>query len=450
MKSELAIVTKGLGKAYRLGEGHDLALNFREAVMGRVRGLARRSTGSSAREAKPDDRFWALRDLDLEVKRGEVVGILGRNGAGKSTLLKLLSRITAPTTGSATIRGRVGSLLEVGTGFHLELTGRENIFLNGAILGMRRREILSRFDEIVDFAEIGPHIDTPVKRYSSGMRMRLGFAVAAFLDTEILFVDEVLAVGDAEFRRKCLGKMGSIANEGRTVLFVSHNMSAISNLCSRAILIDEGRCVESGEPRALIQSYLDRSAAESQQIAEGVFDLAQRTNPYGRRDLILRKLELLDAQMRPKTRFEIGEKIFLRVHVEGMSDVRGTTIGLIVKDEQDRWICDINTYMSCAGIKEPRSHREVATLELDRIPLVPGSYPLALSISTGGANGRRDFIECATRLEVIDSDIYGSGVSLGKSKGVTYLEGRWRIEGADDPGEAEEDDQLEGELTPSG
>ncbi len=435
MNHDVAIETRGLGKAYRLGEGHDLALNFREAVMGRLHALARRDGRAPHLAAQPetDDRFWALRDLDLEVKRGEVVGILGRNGAGKSTLLKVLSRITSPTKGHATIRGRVGSLLEVGTGFHLELTGRENILLNGAILGMRRREILSRFDDIVDFAEIGPHIDTPVKRYSSGMRMRLGFAVAAFLDTEILFVYEVFAVGDAEFRRKCLGKMGSIASEGRTVLFVSHNMSAISNLCSRAILIDDGRCVQSGEPRDLIQTYLDRSAADSDEIETGVFDLTRRTNAYGNRDLIVRKVELLDTDMRPRNRFEIGEKLFVRVHVDGMSDTCGNTIGLIVKDNQDRWICDINTVMSCAGIKEPRSRHEIATLEIDRIPLVPGSYPVAISISTGGPNGRRDFVECAARIEVIDSDIYGSGASLGRSKGVTYLEGRWRIEGADDP-----------------
>lgn len=442
MNHDLAIRTEGLGKAYRLGEAHDLALNFRETLMGRLRAAGRRhidENGTSS-TGRTDDLFWALRDLDLEVKRGEVVGILGRNGAGKSTLLKILSRITSPTTGHAEIRGRVGSLLEVGTGFHLELTGRENIALNGAILGMRRREILSRFDEIVDFAEIGSHIDTPVKRYSSGMRMRLGFAVAAFLDTEILFVDEVLAVGDAEFRRKCLGKMGQVAEDGRTVLFVSHNMSAITNLCTRAVLIEEGRSTQSGAPRELIQTYLDRSAGEHCEIADGVYDLSRRSNSYGNRELILRRLEFLAADMSPRSRFEIGEKLYVRVHVDGMSETRGTTIGLIIKDEQDRWICDINTIMSCAGIKQPRSVREIATLEIDRLPLVPGRYPVALSISTGGANGRRDFIDCAAHLEVTDSDIYGSGASLGRSKGVTYLEGRWRIEGAEDV----EDDASDG------
>ena len=209
MNHDLAIRTEGLGKAYRLGEAHDLALNFRETLMGRLRAAGRRhidENGTSS-TGRTDDLFWALRDLDLEVKRGEVVGILGRNGAGKSTLLKILSRITSPTTGHAEIRGRVGSLLEVGTGFHLELTGRENIALNGAILGMRRREILSRFDEIVDFAGPGVSrmIDTPVKRYSSGMSVRLGFAVAAHLEPEVLLVDEVLAVGDVEFQRKCTG-----------------------------------------------------------------------------------------------------------------------------------------------------------------------------------------------------------------------------------------------------
>jgi lipopolysaccharide transport system ATP-binding protein len=259
----------------------------------------------------------------------------------------------------------------------------------------------------------------------------LGFAVAAFLEPEILFIDEVLAVGDADFRRKCMGKMNSIAGEGRTILFVSHNMSDISNLCTRAILIDNGRCVRSGEPQEIIEYYLDRSAEESTALSPGVFDLTSRNNNYANRELIIRKLELLDSQMRPRSCFAMGEKILMRVHVDGMSATRGSTIGMIVKDSRDRWLCDINTDMSCSGVKEPRSWSEVATLELDRHPLVPGHYPLAISVSRDSrGGGRLDYVDCAAVLEVSDSDIYGTGFSMTQSKGVLFLEGRWNIENA--------------------
>ncbi len=237
MRSEApAIRAEGLGKAYRIGQG-PRATTLAERLVDAVRHPFGRGDG---------ERFWALRDAAFEIPRGQAVGIIGRNGAGKSTLLKLLSRITTPTAGWAELRGRVGSLIEVGTGFHPELTGRENVFLNGAILGMRRHEVARRFDEIVEFAGISRFLDTPVKRYSSGMYMRLAFAVAAHLDAEILVVDEVLAVGDQEFQRKCLGKMGEVADTGRTVLFVSHSLHAISTLTSRTLVLDQGRIVFDG------------------------------------------------------------------------------------------------------------------------------------------------------------------------------------------------------------
>ena len=222
------------------------------------RGAVRRH-GSGAQT-----EFWALRDVSFAVQRGEVVGIVGRNGAGKSTLLKILSRITEPTSGRARLRGRVASLLEVGTGFHPDLTGRENIFLNGAILGMKRAEIARKFDEIVAFAEIERFLDTPVKRYSSGMYVRLAFAVAAHLEPEILIIDEVLAVGDSAFQKKCLGKMDEVARGGRTVLFVSHNMSAVQSLCTHAVLLEEGRAAASGEPRTVLARYLQRGGEDAQ------------------------------------------------------------------------------------------------------------------------------------------------------------------------------------------
>lgn len=237
--SDVAIRVENLGKRYRIGGSNEAYGTLRDTVVNAIHAPLRRLRSRSSEGDRKE--FWALRDVSFEVRHGEVVGIIGRNGAGKSTLLKILSRITEPTTGRAEIRGRVGSLLEVGTGFHPELTGRENIYLNGAILGMKKAEINRAFDEIVAFAEIEQFLDTPVKRYSSGMYMRLAFSIAAHLEPEILMVDEVLAVGDATFQRKCLGKMSNVAREGRTVLFVSHNLAAVQSLCNLGIVINHGR-----------------------------------------------------------------------------------------------------------------------------------------------------------------------------------------------------------------
>jgi len=257
----VAIRVEGLGKLYRIGGKQERYRTLRDtltdafaAPFKRARNLLR---GQAYGAAGLQETIWALKGVSFEVQHGEVVGIIGRNGAGKSTLLKILSRITEPTEGYADVYGRVGSLLEVGTGFHPELTGRENIYLNGAILGMGRKEIDRKFDEIVDFAEVEKFIDTPVKHYSSGMYLRLAFAVAAHLEPEILLVDEVLAVGDAQFQKKCLGKMSDVAGEGRTVLFVSHNMAAVESLCRRVTWLSEGRAVETGDPRDVISHYLD-------------------------------------------------------------------------------------------------------------------------------------------------------------------------------------------------
>jgi len=256
--ADVAISAAGLSKKYRIGSRRGGYRTLRDSLMRAARlplqALRRRENGVAAGR-KGGDTMWALADVSFEILRGQVVGIIGRNGAGKSTLLKILSRITDPTAGYADVYGRVGSLLEVGTGFHPELTGRENIFLNGAILGMRRTEILRKFDEIVDFAEVERFIDTPVKHYSSGMYLRLAFAVAAHLEPEILLVDEVLAVGDAAFQKKCLGRMQNVAHGGRTVLFVSHNMGAVRSLCDRGIFLHDGRIVEDGDIGRSIEAY---------------------------------------------------------------------------------------------------------------------------------------------------------------------------------------------------
>jgi lipopolysaccharide transport system ATP-binding protein len=263
--SDCVIHAEGLGKAYLIGHQgrRERYTALRDVLAKQARGMwsatRRALRGQMVVNGQETEEFWALRDVSFEVKQGEVVGIIGRNGAGKSTLLKILSRITEPTKGRVALRGRVASLLEVGTGFHPELTGRENIFLNGAILGMTRAEIKRKFDEIVAFAEVEKFLDTPVKRYSSGMYVRLAFAVAAHLEPEILVIDEVLAVGDAEFQKKCIGKMGQVASQGRTILFVSHNMSAVQSICGRAILLVHGRAESDGEPWTVVRNYLKSS-----------------------------------------------------------------------------------------------------------------------------------------------------------------------------------------------
>ncbi|MGE0432054.1 MAG: ABC transporter ATP-binding protein [Planctomycetota bacterium] len=254
------IQVSGLGKRYQIGT-YDPHETLRERIMRTLTSPWRRLKNLRG-QVDESQTIWALRDVSFDVKKGEVLGIIGRNGAGKSTLLKILSRITDPTEGEARLRGRVGALIEVGTGFHPELTGRENVFLNGAILGMTRRDIRARFDEIVAFAEVERYIDTPVKHYSSGMRLRLAFAVAAHLEPEILIIDEVLAVGDAAFQKKCLTSMSDKATSGRTVLFVSHNMEAVRNLCSRCILLDEGQVLVDGQPDAVITAYLHDAAGD--------------------------------------------------------------------------------------------------------------------------------------------------------------------------------------------
>ncbi len=271
--SDVVISVERLWKQYRYGSiSHATLRKDLQSWWARLRGREDPNLRIDQRSVSQDDLFWALSDISFEVRQGEVVGIIGRNGAGKSTLLKIMSRVTTPTKGLIRIRGRVGSLLEVGTGFHPELTGRENIFLNGAILGMTKSEIRKKFDEIVTFAEVADFIETPVKRYSSGMYVRLAFAVAAHLEPEILIVDEVLAVGDIHFQKKCLGKMGEAARKGRTVIFVSHSMASVRTLCGRAILFDKGMVVLDGPPSAVTAALDDKAGVSGVQQVQEVHD----------------------------------------------------------------------------------------------------------------------------------------------------------------------------------
>ena len=318
--SEVAIRCEGLGKRYRIGP-RERYYALRDTLAGAMyapfRGLSRLVNPQSAiRNPQSDDTIWALKDVSFEITQGEVVGIIGRNGAGKSTLLKILSRITEPTEGTAEIRGRMGSLLEVGTGFHPELTGRENIYLNGAILGMRKAEIGRKFDEIVAFAEVEKFIDTPVKHYSSGMYVRLAFAVAAHLEPDILLVDEVLAVGDAAFQKKCLGKMGDVVKEGRTVLFVSHNMAAIHRVCSSCILLDQGTMRTSGPTGKVVAAYLEELGRS---ILRGTLDSSKVVR--------LRRVTLLRNDS-PDFNFSTREPIILEIDYDVDRPMKGVHVGV--------------------------------------------------------------------------------------------------------------------------
>ena len=301
--AKLAIRAVGLSKQYRIGQLHGGYQTLREHIVETVATVARRPHAHHE-----PDAIWALRDVCFEVQQVEVLGIIGRNGAGKTTLLRVLSRITEPTSGYADVRGRLGSLLEVGTGFHPELTGRENIFLNGAILGMRRAEVARKFDEIVEFAEVAKFIDTPVKRYSSGMYVRLAFSVAAHLDPEILLVDEVLAVGDAEFQKRCLGKIESAGRSGRTVLFVSHNMPLISRLCERLLLLDAGRLVAEGPAEDVLATYLTSEQGTPARREWPVLDSAP-----GNKSVRVRSVRVLDSELQTRETIDVRESVGIEI-----------------------------------------------------------------------------------------------------------------------------------------
>jgi lipopolysaccharide transport system ATP-binding protein len=309
---DTVIRVEGLGKRYRLGGVHGGYHTLREVISMQAKGavsrLARRSRATLT--GSRDDHIWALRNVSLDIKQGEVVGVIGRNGAGKSTLLKVLSRITEPTTGFARVRGRVGSLLEVGSGFHPELTGRENVYLNGAILGMRRREIARAFDSIVEFAEVARFLDTPIKHYSSGMYTRLAFSVAAHLETDILLVDEVLAVGDIEFQTRCLRKMSDIASQGRTVVFISHNLSSVQQLCTRAVLLHRGEVLMDGPVPDVTLAYLTMGL---EQEGERVW---QSADAPGDSVVRLRRVSARDGQGDVRAAFTVREPVYLELEYE--------------------------------------------------------------------------------------------------------------------------------------
>ena len=390
--SDIAIEVEDLSKRYEIGGDQAGYLLLTERITERVKNFGR--------GPKPQE-FWALRDINFEVRRGETLGVIGHNGAGKSTLLKILSRITPPTKGEARLHGRVGALLEVGTGFHPELTGRENVFLNGAILNMRRREIQSRFEEIVEFADIGPFIDTPVKRYSSGMQLRLAFSVAAHLEPEILIIDEVLSVGDIAFQEKCLGRMEEASKEGRTVVFISHSLPSVVNLCDRAIMLSEGRVAASGRVGEVVDAYV---GAFTSDLERGIRDRSHQGN--GKLRLVDFHLErddrLLDS---PVTGEHFDMVLSFEKHTQ--EALRGTRVNLTVFALGDPTpLLDLDTAQTGESFPEVPAQGEIRC-RLERCPLPAGQYYVDVRVDAGGQ--RLDALNNVAELTVAEGDFHGRG-----------------------------------------
>jgi len=425
---EIAIKAEGIGKKYVIGHlGTKGYKTFREQIFQHGQNFYSRTkqliSGRQVMEGSHVEDFWALKDLNFEIEKGDRVGIIGRNGAGKSTLLKVLSRITEPTTGKVSIKGRVASLLEVGTGFHPELTGRENIFLNGAIMGMSRAEIKRKFDEIVDFSGVERFLDTPVKRYSSGMYVRLAFSVAAHLEPEILVVDEVLAVGDAEFQRKCLGKMQDVSkSEGRTVLFVSHNMAAIQNLCNKAMVLAQGRIgLPLTDPNKAIDYYMEKVFVKS------ATKIAERKDRSGLGEIRIVDFKIINNKGEEQVVFTSGQKVLFKIFFQCMRAVSSINLSAAISfTNSEGLLVSVLATDFLNFYAKTDSHQGWIICVIDRLPFSQGQYTMNLIIRNHGII--QDWIIDADIIEVENGDYYGTGRSIDADHKIFLIDQSWHFE----------------------
>jgi lipopolysaccharide transport system ATP-binding protein len=418
--SKPIIEVEHLSKCYRIGAMKEPYLSIREELAKKTRRISS-AFFHAFRNARPgpsnsETNFWALDDVSFSVQEGEAVGIIGRNGAGKSTLLKILSQITPPTKGRITMRGRVASLLEVGTGFHPELTGRENIFLNGAILGMRREEIRRKFNEIVAFAEVDKFLDTPVKRYSSGMYVRLAFAVAAHLEPEILIVDEVLAVGDAQFQKKCLGKMGEISLSGRTVLFVSHNMDAILRLCNFVYLLDKGHIIHFPSPADGVKCYLEQG------LKEELLPIHKKPRFQVSDRLPIIVGFRIEGGIDGRPLIKTGGSLLFSIELKDYEDLSRVECAIAITDQHGKRIAIFHTvYHSNLIIMGAKFG--IIKCYVPSLPLVPGTYLVDVIVGNGYQTVER--LERVAKIEVIFDDIFHTGKLPGKNQGCVVFPCHW-------------------------
>jgi lipopolysaccharide transport system ATP-binding protein len=420
------IEVRGLSKQYRIGHSIRHISNVRELAVSAVRGAFKRQPKE---EHQPESFFWAVKDLNFDVGAGEIIGVIGANGAGKSTLLKILSRITDPTEGKVTLHGRMASLLEVGTGFHPELTGRENIFLNGAILGMRHAEITRKFDEIVAFADIEKFLDAPVKHYSSGMAVRLGFAVAAHLQPEILVIDEVLAVGDMAFQKKCLGKMSEVSKAGRTVLFVSHNMAAVENLCQRSLLLRQGRVIFDGDTKSAVGEYISATNRPGKGFGHAI-DLSDAPTRQPHLAQIFRRIELFTGEDQPAPRaVQVGERLKIKFHISLPCETPKLTVAFCINTLFGQRVLTLNTLCDPELIYEPLSGDIQVVCDVPSLTLVPGEYLVSLFLDFGAEH--KDAIPDAFHFTVLDGNYYGTGKAT--FSGVFVSPHRWSVEPVAEP-----------------
>ncbi len=432
MKSDdIAIKVENISKRYRIGRKEKVHDSFGGALFDFIKSPLENykkyrsfyefgdiDLNSSDSGINSNDIVWAVREVSFEVGKGEVIGLIGGNGAGKSTLLKILARITDPTSGQAEIRGKVSSLLEVGTGFHQELTGRENVYLNGTILGMKKREVESNFDEIVDFSGIEKFIDTPVKRYSSGMKVRLAFAVAAFMEPEILLVDEVLAVGDAKFQAKCIGKMSEVSRQGRTIIFVSHNMAAIENLCDRVILLESGKVKLDTDSQSAISQYIQGLAHTS-----NADDLANIVRVSGYLPIIQR-VEFINKQGQPVSTVQSGGALKVLIHYNHSEILKDPYFGLNFETLLGIKVIQVQTRLQKGHLPD-LAPSGIIECNIPRLPLLPGTY--FVSVGCGSQAKQLDFVERGCQLQVMEFDVFGTGRLPRPKTALIFVDAEWEV-----------------------